>query len=670
MQHAPPLLPDTVPRGLWARWVGLWTHREAGDSLALFRIACGGCVLYAVGSVVVYGMVPILWLDQADGGYKPLPSPPWLFRILGGLTPTTLSAMIVAALGSGLLLMVGLAGRLAALVALQSYAALSDINSQGGGSDDYLLTNALWLLVLARSTASLSLACRLRTGRWVGAEQVPAWPRYLAIYQLVLMYWSAGLHKVSAFWLPGGDYSALYYILQQPSWQRFDLSWLAWVYPLTQIGTAVTWFWEVSSPLLLLALWYQATPDQPGRLRAVLNGIHFRRLFVLIGLTMHVLLLLLMELGPFCWVSLSFYFCLFSPKEWRSAWQRKQPEGSPNDPSLAAMQTSRMTVFAHLLAILILLHLLAITLVALPSLGGGMNRQAWQDPTVQGEIAVWVDRLNGCGVEVTPQGLEDILWETAVRYDAVRQTGLAPFQPYYFYCGTYQAWGMFAAPHRFPTRLHIDVEKEGAWHLVYVERDPEHGWLRARLDFSRMRPLMFRHGWPGYEEDYQSFAHWVARQAARDFPEASRVRLRLYKYRTPTPAEVRQQQRPEGEFINPVILPLKLRFGGSSGGGRIDVSACRSRVIGAGFLLPNLGGDDPARTIANLGVNAVQVFADHTQAEKLHCAQEEKAQLQRRDQQRRARHPRPGQTSQADRHGSGEREKAKVERQTQGEIGK
>ena len=32
------------------------------------------------------------------------------------------------------------------------------------------------------------------------------------------------------------------------------MTWLAWVFPMTQVATAVTWFWEVLSPIWLLAV--------------------------------------------------------------------------------------------------------------------------------------------------------------------------------------------------------------------------------------------------------------------------------------------------------------------------------------------------------------------------------------------------------------------------------
>ena len=226
-------------RGLWGRWAALLAERETGTSLALFRIACGTCLLYAIGSVVLHGMVPVIWLGPADGGLGPGGEGPLLFRLLGGVHPGTLWVVVTATLALGALLALGVGGRLTALLALQGYLALTGLNGNAAGAYDWLLTNALWLLVLGRATATLSLDCRLRTGRWVSVVPVSVWPRYLAIYQIVLVYWSTGMHKVSRSWTPADGFSALYYILQEPTWQRWDMSWLAHVYPLTQCATAL-----------------------------------------------------------------------------------------------------------------------------------------------------------------------------------------------------------------------------------------------------------------------------------------------------------------------------------------------------------------------------------------------------------------------------------------------
>ena len=305
-------------RWFWVRWAAFFNERQDGTTLALLRIALGISLLYSIGSVVLHGMVPVIWLGPHDGGYTSPGQGPWLFHWIGGLTPTTLWAVVVATLLGGLLLVLGLGGRLAALVALLGYQNLIGSNGETLGAYDWLLTNALWLVFLSRSTATLSLDCRLRTGRWTSTEAVPAWPRYLAVYQIVLVYWSTGIHKLSRSWVPGGGFSAIYYILQEPTWQRWDMTWLAPYYPLTQIATAVTWIWEISAPLLLLVLWYRHTADRPGRLRALCNRLPLRGLWVAAGVAMHGGIMLFMDVGPFSAVSLSYYVCLFHPAEWRS----------------------------------------------------------------------------------------------------------------------------------------------------------------------------------------------------------------------------------------------------------------------------------------------------------------------------------------------------------------
>mgnify|MGYP004401473243 CR=1 FL=1 len=217
---------------------------------------------------------------------------------------------------AGLALISGIISRLAAFVGLQCFLALAWINPHTGGSYDVLITNALWLLVLAQSDATWSLRSRLREGKWSSSMLVSSWPRYLVIFQLVAMYSSTGWHKISAYWMPGGDFSALYYIMQQPTWQRGDLSWVAHIYPVTQLGTALIWAWETLGGALLLAFyWARYRGEQAGRLGRLLLKLRYRTLFVLIGLPMHLVIALLMEVGPFSWASMAYYAALLHPDE-------------------------------------------------------------------------------------------------------------------------------------------------------------------------------------------------------------------------------------------------------------------------------------------------------------------------------------------------------------------
>ncbi|MCB9744656.1 MAG: hypothetical protein H6741_08570 [Alphaproteobacteria bacterium] len=319
---------------LWARWIQAVTAKEEASTLAMLRIALGLCALGTVLTVVSHGLVEAIWLPAELGGYRDRMHPGFFFEHVP-LNTGTLWATLAASLLSSALLAAGLGGRVMAFITLQTTMAVTDINGHTGGSYDELLTCGLWLLVLADSTRTLSLDCRLRTGRWTDDTPVYAFPRWLMLYQLLLAYGSTGSQKVSAYWTPVGGYSALYYILQQPSWHRFDMSWLAPLYPLTQLATLTTWLFEITAPLMLLVMWYRATPERPGRLRRWSNRLRLRRLFMAFGVSLHLGVFALMEVGPFSWITLSFYLAFIDPEEWRAAWRWLQarrgraPEASP-----------------------------------------------------------------------------------------------------------------------------------------------------------------------------------------------------------------------------------------------------------------------------------------------------------------------------------------------------
>ena len=299
----------------WDRWVDRCSATESSTSVALFRILLGLVTLYLLATVVQAGLVEVLWVDRAHGGMQNLKGN-WLVQLLGGATPRVAWGLVIGSAAGALATTMGVGGRAVSLVTLLMVTALVDVNGHAGGSYDELLGNAWWLLVLAGGHRTLSLSAWWRTGSWWPEEQVFAFPRWLGIWQLCLMYGSTGLQKVSAYWVPGGDHSALYYIMQQPTWQRADMSWVAPLYPLTQLATAVTWWWEVTAPLWILFVWYAHTPDHHGRLRAWSNRLQLRWVYAGIGVVMHLIIFATMEVGPFSPLSLTFYVLLASPAEW------------------------------------------------------------------------------------------------------------------------------------------------------------------------------------------------------------------------------------------------------------------------------------------------------------------------------------------------------------------
>lgn len=305
----------------WNAWVLACSRTESGTSLALIRILLGLAVLWTLGSVIVTDTVDVLWVDARYGGMRNLVRHP-LVEALGGATPDVVHGLVASGLVLGSALTLGLGGRLTPLLTLFLMKTLTSRHPEAGGSYDLLLHNGLWLAVLAPTTATLSADARLATGRWLRDTPVGMWGRYLFAFQLVLVYTSTGWQKLSAYWTPGGDFSALYYIFQQPSWQRMDLAWTAWIFPLTQLATAVSWVWEVTGPLLLLAVWAEDTPTRSGRWRRLLVRWHVRDVYAGIGLAMHLVLLVLMNVGPFTPVTLAYYPALYAPRVWERAIRR------------------------------------------------------------------------------------------------------------------------------------------------------------------------------------------------------------------------------------------------------------------------------------------------------------------------------------------------------------
>ena len=310
----------------WTRWVDRVSTTESATAQALFRIGVGLGTILTVGSVVWNGLLPVLWIDADGGGYRSLGHGPWLVELLGGPTARAIWAMAVGSLAGAVLLVVGLGGRLGALFTLICTTQVLDVNGHAGGSYDMLLTNAQWIAVLSGGERTLSLQARLDTGTWWPIVRILAFPRWLGLWQLVLMYCATGLQKLSAYWVPGGESSALYYILQQPEWHRRDMSFLAYVFPLTQLATTTTWFWEVTTPLWLLAVWWSVDPTRPGRLPRLSQRIGLRWTYAVVGAFMHLMIFATMEVGPFSFLSMIFYVLAVHPWEWER-WLRRPSSG-------------------------------------------------------------------------------------------------------------------------------------------------------------------------------------------------------------------------------------------------------------------------------------------------------------------------------------------------------
>jgi hypothetical protein len=209
-------------------------------------------------------------------------------------------------------------------------------------------------------------------------------------------------------------------------------------------------------------------------------------------------------------------------------------------------------------ALLVGYHVLAVLVLAFPAPPGNMQRKAWENPTVQDELAQWSARLRGLGADVSASELDDTLYGLAKRYHAGRARVIAPFEPYATYAGVRQSWQLFAGPQRYPLRLEVSLrEGAGKWRTIYESRSDEHHWRSDLFERYRMRRVVSMTTW-GDKHQLDMLCDWIATQAARDFPAATEVMIRQFRYRTPSPAEALEGKTAlEGKYISREVRKLK-----------------------------------------------------------------------------------------------------------------
>jgi hypothetical protein len=203
----------------------------------------------------------------------------------------------------------------------------------------------------------------------------------------------------------------------------------------------------------------------------------------------------------------------------------------------------------HVRAALLALHVVAVVLSALPSPAGGLNRKNWKDPTVQGELRAWAERF---GMEQA--AFEERIFGFAVAYQEGLDTLLAPVSAYEEWTHQAQSWKMFVAPHRFPARMQLQVEEAGTWRTVFEERSGEHTWNATILGLERLRASIFRWSGPGFQKPWSQACDSFAARLFADFPDATAVRCRFHKVRSPSPEEARAGEPIEGAWVYPVLV--------------------------------------------------------------------------------------------------------------------
>jgi hypothetical protein len=277
----------------WRAWVALMDRREPATALVLVRIAAAFVLLCDYLWVGHVGLIEPLWSRFPDGFSTPHAG--WADAL--GISAFGLWTIATASLA---LVLVGAATRVACVVFVVVSAQQSAISPGSESAIDMLMRIVFVVLALSRCNArwSIDAVVARRFGRPMPAL-VPAWPRYLLLLQLVWVYFSSGQNKSSHDWGPLGGFTALGNSLLDPHNGRLDPDFVLAIDPLTRVATALTMVFELTALLYLLWLYYAATRDRPGRLRAFANRWRLRWIWFALFVAFEIGIAIGLKLGAF-----------------------------------------------------------------------------------------------------------------------------------------------------------------------------------------------------------------------------------------------------------------------------------------------------------------------------------------------------------------------------------
>ncbi len=205
----------------------------------------------------------------------------------------------------------------------------------------------------------------------------------------------------------------------------------------------------------------------------------------------------------------------------------------------------------------IAVHLCAVTIAALPTTAGLTQRAQWTSPAAQAEFAAWAKRLSALGIATDADTLRERAWGVATSWARTHAALRRPFVPYYACCGTDQTWRLFAAPDRFPSRLGIDVRIDGDWLPVYRELSGTYDWRIATLRSHRVRGISHLFADTGDRQRLGQLASWLGQLAARDFEEATAIRLRYVRGPLPTSGQLVRGELPSLQPVTEIVQVIE-----------------------------------------------------------------------------------------------------------------
>ncbi len=193
----------------------------------------------------------------------------------------------------------------------------------------------------------------------------------------------------------------------------------------------------------------------------------------------------------------------------------------------------------HVRVILILYHVVAVALFALPPPRKMDDRKTWKTERSQRDLKAWARNLSAIGPDISSEQLEEILFSISKKYVLWRKGTADWFTTYVRYTGTRQGWRMFTSPQLRPATLVVEIaDQPGQWTTLYRKNSDSHTWIEDAFDHNRLRKLHGRLTRDTHKHAFNEVALWAARKAAIEFPDAVTIRVELWRTKTATPLEL------------------------------------------------------------------------------------------------------------------------------------
>ncbi len=290
-----PWLPWPLNRFSW------WTEPVRSERLAALRIGLAGLLLLDIlctylpqvndffGRNSLGSPEAFAWYGQA---------PRWHWSALRGVEdPAILRLAACLWAVSTLLLILGLCTRASAIVTWVLSTSFASLNCSIDNAGDEIRGIILFYLMLSPCGAAWSLDSWWRRfrGRRSGPAFISPWALRLLFVQMVWIYFSNGLFKLSGDRWRSGD--SLYFVLADLTLARWSYAQIPVPYFLTRLLSWGVLIWEAGFPLWVALPWT-------------------RRVALLFGVAFHLGIAVTMELGFFVPYMLTLYLPLLPWDRW------------------------------------------------------------------------------------------------------------------------------------------------------------------------------------------------------------------------------------------------------------------------------------------------------------------------------------------------------------------